>query len=301
VTSEKQADEFQARYLDMILKLAALLGPHKSGMNNIESGPRVNLSIKLSSLASSFDAMDWEGTAAAVLARLRPLFRAARTHHAFINVDMEKYEYRDMTLEILKRLLSEEEFRGYEHVGTVVQAYLNDAEEILDSLLAWIRESRQPMTLRLVKGAYWDSEQIWASQRGWPAPVLTDKRETDAQFERMTKRLLEHHSLVRTAIGSHNVRSIAHAMALRDAMGIGMDRFEVQMLYGMAGAIAPAVAGLGVPLRIYVPCGELVPGMAYLVRRILENTANESFLRQRFVEHADEDRLLADPKGASDG
>lgn len=301
VSSEPQADEFQRRYLDMISRLPQLLGPAPRAGSHPKTGPRVNLSIKLSSLTSKFDAMDWEGTAAAVLRRLRPIFRAAREHGVFINIDMEKYEYRDMTLEIIKRLLSEEEFRGFEHVGTVVQAYLADAEESLETFLNWIREQQQPITLRLVKGAYWDSEQIWASQRGWAPPVLTDKRETDAQFERMTRTLLENSTIVRTAIGSHNVRSIAHAIALSDSLGVDMDSFEAQMLYGMAGPIGEAVADMGVPVRIYVPCGELIPGMAYLVRRILENTANESFLRQRFVEHADEALLLADPKEAHHG
>jgi RHH-type proline utilization regulon transcriptional repressor/proline dehydrogenase/delta 1-pyrroline-5-carboxylate dehydrogenase len=255
----------------------------------------VNISIKLSSLASKFDPMDPEGTTRTVLGRLRPLFRAAAKSGAFINIDMEKYEYRDLTIEIIQALLSEEEFRGFDRIGTVMQAYLVDAEEVLASLLCWLRERRQPMTLRLVKGAYWDSEQIWARQRGWPVPVLTDKRETDAQYERMTRTLLESHGLVRTAIASHNVRSIARALALRQALRVPPDRLEIQMLYGMAGPIAHALLHMGLPVRVYVPCGELIPGMAYLVRRILENTANDSFLRQRFTDHKSESLLLADP------
>lgn len=297
VASEAQADDFQKRYSEIVERLPELLAPSRAA--SADSQPRVNLSIKLSSLTSRFDPIDWEGTAASVLARLRPILRAARSTGAFINVDMEKFEYRDLTLEILKRLLMEDEFRGFANVGTVAQAYLADAEPALETLLSWLRERRQPLTIRLVKGAYWDSEQIWASQHGWPAPVLMDKRATDAQYERMTRRLLENHDLVRTAVGSHNIRSLAHALALKEELGVPADRFEIQMLFGMSGPTGRALVEMGLPVRIYVPCGELVTGMAYLVRRILENTANESFLRQRFIEHADEDRLLADPKEAS--
>lgn len=294
VVSESQADDFQRRYLEMIQSFERLLG--RARQHESLHGPRVNISIKLSSLTSKFDPMDLEGTSEDVRRRLRPLFRAARAAHAFLNVDMEKYEYRDATLQILLDLLDETEFAGFEHIGTVHQAYLRDAEESLRWFLGELRRRRQPMTIRLVKGAYWDSEQIWARQRGWPVPVYTDKRETDACYERCLRILLENHDAVRAAIASHNVRSIAHAIAIAEALEIPRDRFEFQMLYGMAGPIKDAVRALGHPVRIYTPCGELIPGMAYLVRRILENTSNESFLRQRFAERAGIGRLLADPK-----
>ncbi|MEQ8822270.1 MAG: proline dehydrogenase family protein [Sumerlaeia bacterium] len=297
VASEAQADEFAQRYEDMIRGLSRLLGsePGKSAERRGEN-PRVNISIKLSSLTSKFDPMDEEGTAKSVLARLRPLFRAAQETGAFVNVDMEKYEYRDMTLEIIKRLLSEEEFAGFEHIGTVIQAYLRDSYQNTAAFIDWLRAKEQPMTLRLVKGAYWDSEQIWAKQRGWEIPVYTRKRDTDANYERMTRLLLSSHDIVRTAIASHNVRSIAHALALKKEMKVPSSQFEMQMLFGMAGPILFALRDMGLPVRIYVPTGEIVPGMAYLVRRILENTANDSFLRQRFADGVAEDKLLADPK-----
>lgn len=296
VVSESQADDYQRRYREMIEGLGRLIGPRPPAANDPDAGPRVNISIKLSSLTSKFDAMDIDGTADAVLGRLRPLVRAARDAGAFLNIDMEKYEYRDATLEIIQRLLLEDEFAGFEQIGCVFQAYLLDGEQSLRGFLAWLRQHDQQMTIRLVKGAYWDSEQIWARTRGWPVPVITNKRETDAQFERMTRMLLENSGLVRTAIASHNVRSIAHGLALRQALRVPRDRVELQMLFGMGDPIADACRAAGVPVRIYTPCGELIPGMAYLVRRILENTSNESFLRQRFTDGVAEDRLLADPK-----
>ncbi|CAN5393910.1 hypothetical protein BH09SUM1_BH09SUM1_33690 [soil metagenome] len=297
VVSESQADHFAARYLEMTTTFGSLLGPRPAAV--IEAGPRVNISIKLSSLTSKFEPMDPEGTSAAVRERLRPLFRAAMKHDVFINVDMEKYEFRDLTLRIILDLLSEPEFAGFPHIGVVHQAYLRDALPTLESFLAALRAQSQPMTIRLVKGAYWDSEQIWARMKGWPVPVIMDKCETDANYERCARVLISNHDLVRTAIASHNVRSIAHALALAKILNAPLDRVEVQMLYGMAGPIKDAVRAMDVPVRIYTPSGALIPGMAYLVRRILENTSNESFLRQRFAERVDEEQLIADPKSLS--
>ncbi len=298
VASEVQAGEFARRYLEMIERFEDLLGPLPAvfaDQPHLQAPPRVNISIKLSSLTSRFDPMDPEGTSAAVRERLRPLVRAARQHGAFINVDMEKYEFRDITLQIILDLLDEEEFRGFPHLGAVAQAYLLDADESLRWFLAELARRNQPTTIRLVRGAYWDSEQIWARQKGWPVPVISDKRQTDIMFERCTRILMEAAPLVRTAIASHNVRSIAYALALRKVLGQPAGAFEVQMLYGMAGPIKDAVLRSGVPVRIYTPCGELLPGMSYLVRRILENTSNESFLRQRFSNRVSEEKLLASP------
>lgn len=298
VVSESQANEYQRRYREMIERFGSLIGGATAAKNG-GVGPRVNISIKLSSLTTKFDPMDAEGTSADVRRRLRPLLRSAMKRGVFLNIDMEKYEFRDLTQEIILDLLSEEEFRGYKHLGTVHQAYLVDAEQSLRWFIGELRRRGLEMTIRLVKGAYWDSEQIWARVRGWPVPVYTDKRETDACYERCTRILLESHDVVATAIASHNVRSIAHALALKRRLKVPDARFELQMLYGMAGPIKDALRDMGVPVRIYTPCGELIPGMAYLVRRILENTSNESFLRLRFAEGAAEDKLLANPKTVS--
>ncbi len=294
VVSEEQANDFQRRYLEMVRGFGAIVGSGAS--EDSLTGPRVNISVKLSSLTSKFDPMDLEGTSLDVRSRLRPLFRAARENGTFLNIDMEKLEYRDATLQILLDLLDEEEFQGFENIGTVHQAYLRDSDETLGWFLAELVRRNQPMTIRLVKGAYWDSEQIWARQRGWPVPVYTNKADTDAAYERALRILLSNHRHVRTAVASHNVRSLAHAIALAKFLKVPKNRFEFQMLYGMAGPIMDGIRELGYPVRIYTPCGELIPGMSYLVRRILENTSNESFLRRRFAEHADEGDLLSNPK-----
>jgi RHH-type proline utilization regulon transcriptional repressor/proline dehydrogenase/delta 1-pyrroline-5-carboxylate dehydrogenase len=125
--------------------------------------------------------------------------------------------------------------------------------------------------------------------------VFEVKRETDASFERLTRLLLEHADAVDLAVGSHNIRSVAHALAVREALGLPQSQLELQALYGMATPLVRALTERGERVRIYMPFGELIPGMAYLVRRLLENTANESFLRRGFAEGEPPEVLLANP------
>src|SRR5204862_4075483 len=114
-------------------------------------------------------------------------------------------------------------------------------------------------------------------------------------FETLTRILLENESIVTAAFGSHNVRSIAHAQAFAEQLGIDRSRFEFQLLYGMAGPVKRALVEMGYRVREYCPVGELLPGMSYLVRRLLENTSNEGFLRAKFSDNVSEDELLRDP------
>ena len=146
-----------------------------------------------------------------------------------------------------------------------------------------------------MKGAYWDYEKIISQQNGWVCPVFLQKPESDANFETCTRVLLDNESIVTAAFGSHNVRSIAHAMAYAEEKGIEKSRFEFQLLYGMAGPIKRALVEMGYRVREYSPVGELLPGMSYLVRRLLENTSNEGFLRAKFSENLSAAQLLRDP------
>jgi RHH-type proline utilization regulon transcriptional repressor/proline dehydrogenase/delta 1-pyrroline-5-carboxylate dehydrogenase len=262
--------------------------------------PRANLSLKITSLYSQIDPLDFEGSAAAVKDRLRPIFRKAMATGAALTLDLEQFRYRDLTYTVFTSLLDEEEFRGYADGGVVVQAYLRDADKDLEQLLEWARSRRRPFHLRLVKGAYWDYETVIAAQEGWPVPVFTHKPDTDAMFERLTRVMLEHPEHVRPAFGSHNIRSIAVAVATARELGLSDDAIEIQMLHGMGEPIKQAVRGMGLRLREYAPVGRLIPGMAYLVRRLLENTANDSFLRQTFVEGASIEELIEPPTVSPD-
>jgi RHH-type proline utilization regulon transcriptional repressor/proline dehydrogenase/delta 1-pyrroline-5-carboxylate dehydrogenase len=270
-------------------------GVGQTGGLSHEALPRVNVSIKLSCLYSQFDPIDPAGTSAVVRERLRPILRAARKRGAFVNLDMEQFAIKDLTLRIFQEILLEPEFQDWPDVGIAIQAYLTDCERDLIDLADWAQRRGTPVWVRLIKGAYWDYETVIAAQENWPVPVFTRKWETDANYERMTLFLLEHRDLLRPAFGSHNVRSLAHAMAAAQLMDLPPRCIEMQMLYGMADEIKDALVRLGQRVRVYTPYGQLLPGMAYLVRRLLENTANTSFLRASFTEGVPEEKLLMNP------
>lgn len=299
VISESEAEAYQKSYLDLMDGLAPVVNawPENAQTDYDHEGaiPRVNVSIKLSALVSHFRPIDVAGTAATVKERLRPLLRKARERHAYLHVDMEQYAYKDLTLEIFKQTLLEDEFRDWADVGIVVQAYLPDAERDLAGLAEWSRERGTPVWVRLVKGAYWDYETVVSQSRNWPIPVFQEKWQSDDSYERLTKTLLENYTVLRPAFGSHNLRSLSHAVACAKLLRVPEGAFELQMLYGMAEEQARAFSDLGHRVRIYTPFGQLMPGMAYLVRRLLENTSNDSFLRHSYDENVKIEDLLMKP------
>ncbi len=210
-------------------------------------------------------------------------------------IDMESYHTKNITLEVYRRLRSDPEFRHYPGLGLAVQSYLKDTDADLEELLQWARTVNLPISIRLVKGAYWDYEEVVARQNGWQIPVYTVKAESDAAFERHTKRILENHDICYYACASHNIRSIAAAMEMARELGVPEEHYEFQVLYGMAEPVRKGLLKVAKRVRLYAPYGNLLPGMAYLVRRLLENTANESFLRQTFVEDAAIEELVVNP------
>src|SRR5262245_417035 len=246
--TEREAEAYQAEYLHLIEGLARDVNgwPEVALIDQDERGPlpRVNVSLKLSSLYSQFDPIDPDGTSTVVRARLRPILRAAMQFGAFVNFDMEQFAYKDVTLRIFRDILEEDEFRAWPDVGIALQAYLLDCGADLEALARWVERRGTPVWVRLVKGAYWDYETIVSAQQGWPVPVFTHKWETDANYERMTRFLLERRDVLRTALGSHNVRSLAHGLAVADALGLPRGACEFQMLYGMADPIKQAIVSL---------------------------------------------------------
>ncbi|MEO0377575.1 MAG: proline dehydrogenase family protein, partial [Cyanobacteria bacterium P01_A01_bin.17] len=304
VITEKEAQSYLDQYLELMEQLTEA-SRRWSSVPQIDAADgedlaKTQVTLKLTAFYSQFDPLDVEGSQAKVSDRIRLLLRRASDSGADVHFDMEQYRYKDATLATLKSLLMTEEFCDRTNIGITLQAYLRDSYGDLKDLIEWAKQRGKPITVRLIKGAYWDQETIIARQNHWPTPVYNHKSSTDANFERMTQLLLENHEHLYAAIGSHNVRSQAHAIAIAQTLGIPQRHIEFQVLYGMADNLAAALAKQGYRVRVYCPYGALIPGMAYLIRRLLENTANSSFLRQSLTETPIEELLAVPQWGEGD-
>ena len=298
VISESEAVLYQNKYLELVRDLSeiATSWPMNPRTDSAAWGaiPKVNVSVKLSSLYARFDPMAADETACAVIERLRPILRLARKNGVFVNFDMEQHDFCEITQRIFRDVASDAEFADWDGLGIVSQAYLRRSEADIIALRDFAERRGVPVTVRLVKGAYWDYETIVSAQRNWDAPVWGRKAETDACFERVSTFLIENREWLRPAIATHNVRSAAHALALIEANTVPPGSVEFQVLFGMGEAMGRALSARGERVRVYVPFGELLPGMAYLVRRLLENTSNDSFIRKSGG-RIDASKLLAEP------
>ncbi len=301
VLSEKEAKQFADKYLELLGFMAPRLDrlsevpiPDRDDKGPI---PRLDVSLKVSSFYSQLDPVNWEGSVESAKIGLEPIFRVATELGASITIDMEQYYLKDLTLAIFKRVLEEQ--TDFLFGGIVMQAYLKESERDLRQLIDWAKTKQRRITVRLAKGAYWDYETVVNPRNGWPIPVFLSKPETDRNYEKLTKILLENTEYLRPAIATHNIRSISHAIAVAENLELPKNAFEFQMIYGMAEPIRRVLQEMGFRVRAYAPIGELIPGMAYLIRRLLENTFDQSFLRKSFVEKEPSQKLLETPQAAA--
>lgn len=300
VVSEREAEEYVERYLDILdclneaHKTWAPIGVSKGDLD-WGHAPKVNISIKPSAMYSQMHPKAFEHSLSRSKEHLRPIFRKAVEMGAQICLDMEQHHLKNLTLALYRSLLEDPEFSGYAHTGTVIQTYLHDSGKDLFELVEWAKKREQRISVRLVKGAYWEAEIVQAKQANWPIPFYRDKNQTDANFEKQARYLMENHKWIKLACASQNIRSIAYMMALSKELEVPPEDLEYQVLYGMAEPIQDALQKAGVPLRIYTPIGEMIPGMAYLIRRLLETTSKESFLRQNFSEGVAFEQQLRNP------
>ena len=298
--SEAEADAYVQRCLEALRALAsgAAGWPARPTLEADGLGPlpRANLSVKVTALTPDIRADAPRRGIDDAVGRLRTILRLARDLDAHVHIDMETLDSRETVLGLVLELLAEPEFEAGPSAGLVLQAYLRDSPHELDGILAWTgRHPRAlPLAVRLVKGAYWDHEVVEARQHGWEPPVFTARAECDRNFEELTRRLLDAHPRVRLALASHNLRSIAHGLACLPSRGLEPRDIELQVLRGLGDDLAHALSRMGLRVRVYSPVGDLLAGMAYLVRRMLENTANDSFLAAR-AHGAPLEELLAAP------
>jgi proline dehydrogenase len=297
--TQEEADRYAARCEEAIDQLAKAYAkfPERPRLESDSIGPlpRANLSVKVSALTPLLRPEAPEVGERDAARRLRPLLQRARDQGVHLHIDMESLDALETTMQLVFELLDEPEFAEGPSAGIVLQAYLRESPDQLDRILAWARATmrRPPLVVRLVKGAYWDHEVVEARQHGWQPPVFEVKADCDRNFEHLTRRLLEARPAVRVAIGSHNLRSVAHAIAVNRELEADDRDLEIQVLRGLGDDLQHALSELGFRVRTYCPVGDLVAGMAYLVRRLLENTSNESFLNEQAKGVALEELLAA--------
>ena len=195
--TQAEAQRYADRCADALdtIARAASSWPAREQLERDSAGvlPRANLSVKVCALTPLLRPDAPERGKRDAADRLRPLLRRAHERGAHLHIDMESMDSRDAVLELILELLGEDEFRAGPSAGLVLQGYLRDSPDTLDTILAWLDgvERAQPLTIRLVKGAYWDHELVQAAQHGWSSPVFERKADTDANFELLTRRLLD--------------------------------------------------------------------------------------------------------------
>ncbi len=263
--------------------------------------PVRSVSIKPTALTAHYNSLQGEvGRREAILA-VESILGLVLEGTVICYFDMEDHDVKDITLEMIETIARDPKYATV-HVGVVLQAYLREAESDVKRMIELSRERIRrgwtPLCVRLVKGAYVDAEIVKADSESWESAVQPTKEASDASFERCADLLLDAANEIRPAFGSHNLRSIAYVIAGAQVRGLADSAFEIQMLYGMAEPLTFAVRSILPRVRLYLPMGELIPGMSYLVRRLLENTSNESFLRQGFVERGSKEiaQLLRPPR-----
>ncbi len=299
--SDVEAEVYQRRYLDLVETLPAETRNWRANplleSDHLGPVPRTNVSIKISSLCARTDPIDFDGSLDRLAEALRPILEAAAKNDVLVNFDMEQAALKELTLALFERCCEQIDFPA----GIAIQSFLRSGDDDARRLIAWAKRTGRQVTARLIKGAYWDYELIHAEQMGWPVPVWTEKRQTDACFERMAEQFVAEmprragEGGVKLALGSHNLRSIAYTTALLQRHDLPESALEIQLLHGMSDQLKAAARERGLRAREYLPVGEMIPGMAYFVRRLLENTSNQSWLRAGFSDDVPEDELLASP------
>ncbi|MFP5385627.1 MAG: bifunctional proline dehydrogenase/L-glutamate gamma-semialdehyde dehydrogenase [Bacteriovoracia bacterium] len=276
VVSAKEADE----YFEKVLQLIHGLKQHiPKGEKNKAGILNAHVSIKVSALSHDFRPQAFEATYAKVAPRLKRILQEAQREEVFINVDAEHYHYRDLVLEIYgKVLLETPELKDYDQTGIVVQAYLRDGARHLMDVVELARKRNIRMPIRLVKGAYWDAETIEGEAHQFTPPQFLNKEESDLHFRQLAYLSLKNHEFIQLAIGSHNLQDHAFVESVRELRFPKAPVIEHQCLHMTYEALSHGLAKMGWPTRNYMPIGNLLVGMAYLVRRIMENSSQVGVL-----------------------
>lgn len=276
VVSSKEADE----YFEKVLQLIHGLKHHiPKGEKNSAGILNAHVSIKVSALGHDVRPQAFDDAYAKVAPRLRRILQEAAREEVFINVDAEHHHYRDLVLQIFGKVLMETpELQNYDQTGIVVQAYLRDGSRHLMDVVELARKRNLRMPIRLVKGAYWDAETIEGEAHQFIPPQFLNKEESDLHFRQLAYLALQNHKHIHLAVGSHNLQDHAFVESMRKLRFPEAPVIEHQCLHMTYEALSHGLAKMGWPTRNYMPIGNLLVGMAYLVRRIMENSSQVGVL-----------------------
>jgi RHH-type proline utilization regulon transcriptional repressor/proline dehydrogenase/delta 1-pyrroline-5-carboxylate dehydrogenase len=284
------ADRYFESYRRAIDALRARVGEYP------DPRARPSISVKLSALHPRFERSHRGRVLRELAPRLVELCAAAADAGIALTLDAEESERLELTLELLEAACRAPRLEGWGGFGLAVQAYQKRASAVLRYLIGLARETNRTLNVRLVKGAYWDSEIKRAQERGMPGyPVFTRKPNTDVSYLACARLLLEQGTHVYPQFATHNAHTVAAIWHLAKQHG---REFEFQRLHGMGEELYATVTrpeGLGVPCRVYAPVGEHEDLLPYLVRRLLENGANTSFVNRLVNENEPIERIVADP------
>jgi RHH-type proline utilization regulon transcriptional repressor/proline dehydrogenase/delta 1-pyrroline-5-carboxylate dehydrogenase len=288
--TELDAEHYYASYEAAI----HAIGQASNG-RGIKDGP--GISIKLSALHPRYSRAQYARVMGELLPRVRKLVLLAKQYNIGINIDAEEADRLEISLDMLEALAFDPELAGFEGIGLVVQAYQKRCPFVIDFVVDLARRSGQKFMVRLVKGAYWDAEIKRAQVDGLSGyPVYTRKVYTDVSYLTCAKKLLNATDVIYAQFATHNAHTLSVIYTWAKAEGV--NNYEFQCLHGMGETLYDQVVGadnLGKACRIYAPVGSHETLLAYLVRRLLENGANSSFVNQIVDESVPIDTLLADP------
>ncbi len=290
--TDADARRYTAAYAAAIRDIAS------RAKGDVRSNP--GISVKLSALHPRYEYAQRDLVMAELLPRARDLARAAAEANIGFNIDAEEAERLDISLDLIEALLSDPKLSGWKGFGVVVQAYGRRAAPVIDWLHALAGKYDRQIMVRLVKGAYWDTEIKHAQELGLPGfPVFTRKANTDVSYLANARRLLGYRDRIYPQFATHNAHSVA---AIRKMAGDDLASYEFQRLHGMGEALHDAVREESpTRCRIYAPVGAHRDLLAYLVRRLLENGANSSFVNQIVDKSLAPERVAADPIAEVEG
>jgi RHH-type proline utilization regulon transcriptional repressor/proline dehydrogenase/delta 1-pyrroline-5-carboxylate dehydrogenase len=284
--------EDAARYADAYFKaLDAVAAANPKDSRSVFERP--SISVKLSALHPRYEWINRARVFAELVPVMVKLGERARAQDIGLTVDAEEAERLDLMLDVFEAFGEAPELKGWDGLGLAVQAYQKRAMPVLDWLIDLARRQNRRIPVRLVKGAYWDSEIKRGQELGLPEyPVFTRKAATDTSYLACARKMLGAGATLYPQFATHN----AHSLAAIDAIAGGRRDFEFQRLHGMGEALHEFHRETGgVPTRIYAPVGSHEDLLAYLVRRLLENGANTSFVNRLADEDAPLDDIVADP------